>query len=232
MELINHYEEAGAGEPLILLHGNGESCEYFSRQISYFKENYRVIAVDTRGHGKSPRGTAPFTIRQFADDLYAFMRRRGIDKAHILGFSDGGNIALTFVLRYPACVDRLILNGANLYFSGMYAVVCIPVYLRYLFWRMFRKRSETARKNAEVMGLMVNDPALRPEQLFQIRQKTLVIAGTRDMTKKSHTELIARSIPNAELKFLKGDHFIAAKKPDEFNREVGRFLRERESGRD
>lgn len=86
MELINHYEEAGAGEPLILLHGNGESCEYFSRQISYFKENYRVIAVDTRGHGKSPRGTAPFTIRQFADDLYAFMRRRGIDKAHILGF--------------------------------------------------------------------------------------------------------------------------------------------------
>ncbi len=78
MELINHYEEAGAGEPLILLHGNGESCEYFSRQISYFKENYRVIAVDTRGHGKSPRGTAPFTIRQFADDLYAFMRRRGI----------------------------------------------------------------------------------------------------------------------------------------------------------
>ena len=78
-------------------------------------------------------------------------------------------------------------------------------------------------KNAELMGLMVNDPALRPEQLFQIRQKTLVIAGTRDMTKKSHTELIARSIPNAELKFLKGDHFIAAKKPDEFNWEVGRF---------
>lgn len=111
----------------------------------------------------------------------------------------------------------------------MYAFLCI---LRYLFWRMFRKRSETARKNAELMGLMVNDPALRPEQLFQIRQKTLVIAGTRDMTKKSHTELIARSIPNAELKFLKGDHFIAAKKPDEFNREVGRFLRERESGRD
>ena len=170
MELINHYEEAGAGEPLILLHGNGESCEYFSRQISYFKENYRVIAVDTRGHGKSPRGTAPFTIRQFADDLYAFMRRRGIDKAHILGFSDGGNIALTFVLRYPACVDRLILNGANLYFSGMYAVVCIPVYLRYLFWRDVpeaerngeEKRgtdgADGQRSRAET-GTAVSDPA-------------------------------------------------------------------------
>lgn len=60
MELINHYEEAGAGEPLILLHGNGESCEYFSRQISYFKENYRVIAVDTRGHGQKSAGNGAF----------------------------------------------------------------------------------------------------------------------------------------------------------------------------
>mgnify|MGYP002264834782 CR=1 FL=1 len=54
MDIEHFYIEKGRGFPLILLHGNGESCEYFSRQISYFKENYRVIAVDTRGHGKSP----------------------------------------------------------------------------------------------------------------------------------------------------------------------------------
>lgn len=61
----------------------------------------RVIAVDTRGHGQSPRGTAPFTIQQFAEDLEAFMESHGIACADLLGFSDGGNIALVFTLRFP-----------------------------------------------------------------------------------------------------------------------------------
>ena len=59
-----------------------------------FSKDYRVIAIDTRGHGKSPRGEKPFTIRQFAEDLNGFMEEQGMEKAHLLGFSDGGNIAL------------------------------------------------------------------------------------------------------------------------------------------
>lgn len=108
---------------------------------------------------------------------------------------------------------------------------------RYVFSRLQNESdAKDAAQNTMERAWKSLDRLRKPESvkswLFQIRQKTLVIAGTRDMTKKSHTELIARSIPNAELKFLKGDHFIAAKKPDEFNREVERFLRERESGRD
>ena len=62
---------------------------------------YRVIALDTRGHGKSPRGTGPFTIERFARDLYDFMADLSISKAVILGFSDGANIAMTFTMKYP-----------------------------------------------------------------------------------------------------------------------------------
>lgn len=58
---------------MILLHGNGEDGSYFAHQMDYFSRNYRVIVVDTRGHGQSPRGTAPFTIAQFAEDLHDFM---------------------------------------------------------------------------------------------------------------------------------------------------------------
>ena len=73
MDIKLHYMECGTGAPLILLHGNGEDGSYFVHQIEYFSKNRRVIAVDTRGHGQSPRGDAPFTIRQFAEDLRAFM---------------------------------------------------------------------------------------------------------------------------------------------------------------
>ena len=70
MDVKLNYIEKGRGDVLILLHGNGEDCSYFEHQIDYFSEFYRVIAIDTRGHGKSGRGDKPFTIRQFAEDLY------------------------------------------------------------------------------------------------------------------------------------------------------------------
>lgn len=73
MDIALFYQEKGSGEPLILLHGNGESGAYFTHQMDYFQRKYRVIAPDTRGHGKSPRGNALFTIAQFACDLYNFM---------------------------------------------------------------------------------------------------------------------------------------------------------------
>ena len=76
-----------------------------------------------------------------------------------------------------------------------------------------------------MLGLMVNDPNLSPAELAGIRAKTLVIAGTRDMIREAHTRLIAESIPDAELVFVKGDHFIANRQPAEFNRAVLDFLR-------
>lgn len=106
--------EAGEGFPLVLLHGNGEDHTYFKRQMGPFSQHFRVIAVDTRGHGESPRGTAPFTLEQFAEDLKEFLDGRSITRCHLLGFSDGGNIALLFALKYPEYVEKLILNGADL----------------------------------------------------------------------------------------------------------------------
>ena len=221
-----NYVERGAGDALILLHGNGESLDYFSGQIDFFAKSCRVIALDTRGHGASPRGSAPFTIRQFAEDLRAFMDEKGIEAAHILGFSDGGNIALTFALHYPERVDRLILNGANLFPAGVKPTVQLPIVLGYHTASLFAKRSPKAKENAALLGLMVKEPNIRPEELNGLTVPTLVIAGTKDMIRESHTRLIARSLPNARLVLLPGDHFIANKEPAVFNRAVRNFLDE------
>lgn len=226
MDIEQFCVEKGRGEPLILLHGNGESCEYFQSQIEEFSSRYRVYALDTRGHGGTPRGTRPFTIRQFAEDLLEFMDGRQIDKAHLLGFSDGGNIAMVFAIRHPDRVDRLILNGANLNAGGVKRTVQLPIELGYWAARKFAGKSDGARRNAEMLGLMVNDPGVSVQELSRITAKTLVIAGTRDMIKEEHTRLIAKSIPGAKLVFLQGDHFIANKRPEEFNRKIWDFLEE------
>lgn len=224
MDIVHHFIEKGRGEPLILLHGNGENCDYFAGQIDAFALSYHVYALDTRGHGKTPRGAASFTIRQFADDLLFFMDACGLEKSHILGFSDGGNIAMIFAMKYPERVDRLILDGANLDAKGVRRSIQIPIEIGYRFAKLFAGKSEEARLHAEMLGLMVNDPNVRPEELSAIRAKTLVIAGTKDMIKEEHTRLIAGNIPDSRLVFIKGDHFIANKCPDAFNRAVLEFL--------
>ena len=210
---------------LILLHGNGKDGSYFEHQMAAFAPRYRVIALDTRGHGRSPRGKAPFTIRQFADDLLAFMDERGIGRAHVLGFSDGGNIALVFALAHPERVGKLVLNGANLDGRGVRASVQLPIVAGYRAASLFGRRSEQARRKAEMLGLMVNDPNIAPAELAELGVPTLVVAGTRDMIKAAHTRLIAASIPNAQLAFVEGDHFVAHKSPGAFNAVVEGFLR-------
>lgn len=219
-----YFEETGTGEPLVLLHGNGEDHTYFSGQIPAFSAFYRVIAVDTRGHGKSPRGDRPLSIDSFADDLKQFLEEKKLCPIHLLGFSDGANIALTFALRYPQFLKSLILNGANLNPGGIRRSTQIPIEWGYRIASRFQNKSEKARLNAEILGLMVNEPHIPPEALRAVSVRTLVITGTNDMVKDDHTALIAHSLPHAVWVKIKGNHFIAAKKSAEFNRAVLDFL--------
>lgn len=219
-----HYIEQGQGKPLILLHGNGENCDYFEHQIPCFARDYRVIAIDTRGHGQSPRGDKPFTIKQFAEDLHDFMDEKAIGKAILLGFSDGGNIALTFALKYPERVDKMIVDGANLFPSGVKPIYQWPIEIGYRIAKLFAKKSEEAQKNAEMLGLMVNEPHIDPSDLARLKMPVLVVAGTKEMIKDEHTRLIYKSLPNAKLEIIAGDHFVANKCPELFNEAVERFL--------
>ena len=224
MDIELFYTKAGSGPPLLLLHGNGEDGTYFVHQVKEFFRDFTVYTIDTRGHGRSPRGTAPFTISQFADDLLAFMDEQGLKQADILGFSDGGNIALTFAMRHPDRVRRLILNGANLDPKGVKLLVQLPIVLCYHFASLSKKPK--ARAHAELLGLMVKEPHIDSVELKKLTMPVLVIAGTKDMIRERHTRLIANRIPSARLALIPGDHFIASKEPAAFNRAVRTFFTE------
>ena len=225
MNIELYYQEKGNGEPFIFLHGNGEDGSYFKHQIAYFQSKYRVIALDTRGHGKSPRGNAPFTIKQFSRDLYNFMNMHRIPRAVILGFSDGANIAMEFAMNHPDRVTALILNGGNLNPEGVKCTTQIPIEIGYKIAKKFAEKSAEAKRNAEMLGLMVNEPNIKPCDLSRITAPSLVICGTKDMIKESHTKMIAKNLPNGKLAIIRGNHFIADKCPADFNRAVDNFLK-------
>ncbi len=222
-----HYTEKGSGEPLILLHGNGEDSSFFNNQIDCFAKFHRVIAVDTRGHGLSPRGDKPFTLDTFAEDLKKLLDSLGISSADILGFSDGGNIAIIFALKYPEYVNKLILNGANLYPSGLKKAFLIPTRAMYALCCIFSPFNKAALRKKELLSLMVKEPNINPRDLQKIKCPTLVIAGTHDLIKAEHTRLIADSIPDSLLRFLKGNHAVARSNSTEYNKAVKNFLTEK-----
>lgn len=216
--------EAGSGEPLVLLHGNGEDSTYFEYQIPYFSKKYHVIAVDTRGHGNSPRGKKPFTLIQFVKDLKQLLDQMGLKKVNLLGFSDGGNIALIFSIVYPSYVKKLIINGANIVPNGMKKTVKIPIFCTYYALVLCPKKTKELQHKKELYQLMTKEPRLRVTDLWKIKAPTLIIVGDRDMIQERHTRKIADWIPDSKLVILSGSHFVARENWKKFNRQVENFL--------
>ena len=227
MDITLYYEEKGNGIPFVFLHGNNGNSNYFKHQMDYFKENYRVILVDTRGHGKSKRGIKPFTMDQFVEDLNYLLDKLNVQKIILLGFSDGANIAMKYALKHQNRLEALILNGGNINTKGIKKWFQIPVEIGYRITKLFNKKSEKIKRKNELLELMVKEPRIKLGDLHIIEVPTLVIAGTKDIVKESHTKLIADNIQNAKLLIIKGNHYIASNQSKIFNKEVDDFLKKK-----
>ena len=159
-----------------------------------------------------------------AMDLENLCDYLGYKKINILGFSDGANIAMMFAIKNPDMVNKLILVGGNIKFSGLTFTTGLMIMLGYLSSCILSKIDKKLTANKEMFALMVKEPNLKPSMLNVIKAKTLLVNGNKDMIKISHAKTITKNIPNAELKIVNGDHFYLFKKPDEFNSLVMEFL--------
>ena len=108
-DILTYYEEAGSGDPLVLIMGLGGDLQAWALQLPALSKHFRVITFDNRGAGRTSAPDKPYSIDGMADDLAALLDSLKIDKANILGFSMGGFIAQEFALKYPKRVERLIL---------------------------------------------------------------------------------------------------------------------------
>lgn len=219
-----YYEIYGEGEPLVLLHGNSGSIKDYYQQIPVLSKQYKVIAIDTRGQGKSKdTSKRDFTYKLFADDVKALADELKLDKINIAGWSDGGNTGLEFALKYPDRLNKLVTIGANAFPEG------VEEKLIERFTNQMKQLNDMAPEETfgerRLLKIMLTQPNISKDDLKKIKSPVLVIAGDKDVIKPDHTEFISKQIPNAEMKIYKDTtHMVPYEKPDQLNADILNFL--------
>ncbi|MEG0073712.1 MAG: alpha/beta hydrolase [Clostridia bacterium] len=220
-----HYEVYGSGEYIILLHGNGGSTRSFDKQLSAFSSKYTLVCIDARGQGKSTLGDIKLNIDLLADDVIAVMDHLNIKTANVIGFSDGGNVAINLGIRHKKRFTSLIISGANLFPEGIVSYLKPALELGYLAMKIGSIFSYKAKVKRELFSLLVKHPHVHPMDLSTINVPVLVLAGERDLITREHTNLITKNIKKSVQYIVKdSDHFIMDEKPDEFNSIVLDYL--------
>lgn len=221
-----YYEVYGQGQPLLLLHGNSESIVSFSKQIPELSKYFKVIAVDSRGQGRSTEDGKTYTYDLFAQDMNALLDTLGLDSVDILGWSDGGNTGLIMAMNYPRRVRTLAVMGANIFIDN---TVVAPWVFRTLHKQQQTVEGDTTYNDANrsrLITLLLTEPRHTFEELNAIHCPTLVMAGEKDVIKEGHTRQIAAHIPHSTVViFPGGTHEEPSEHPDIFNKTVEDFLR-------
>lgn len=220
-----YWESHGEGPVLLLLHGNGEDCGIFRPLVPELAKSFRVILMDSRGHGRSSSGGQLLRLTDMAGDVINVLDAAQARQANILGFSDGGNIALLTVVKHPERVASLVLSGANSYPEGLKMSVMAPMRLRHIFLTLGTLFSPECCREKELMELMLYEPKLSTTDLEQIACPTLITAGEQDMIRPGHTQYLHACIPGSEKHIFSGDHFTPIKQPEEYLQVVSAFLK-------
>jgi pimeloyl-ACP methyl ester carboxylesterase len=213
-----HGDPDAAGPPLVLLHGGGSTIETsFGKLLPRFSKSRRIIAVEQQGHGRTADVDRPFSFTQSADDTAALLRFLKVERADLMGYSNGGHIALEIALRHPTLVRKLILESAMVSREG-----CDPA-----FWEMFKTATlqampaelqEAYRRTSphpeklqsffdKSVKRMVDFKGWSPEALKSIQAPTLILGGDHDIVRPEHLAQMFRLIPRSQLAVLPGtDH--------------------------
>jgi pimeloyl-ACP methyl ester carboxylesterase len=218
-----YYEIYGTGEPLLLLHGNGQSIDAFENQIPFFKNKYKVIIPDCRGRGKSTDNNIELTYDIQASDMNNFLDYLKIDSANVIGWSDGGIIGLLMAKDYPKKVKKLIASGANVQQDTL-------AYFPIDYQRFLTQLADTTFKGIDrkLINLMVQYPSVPFEDLRKIKCPTLIVAGDNDEIRIGHTVKIFESIKNAQLFIVpKTSHYVLSQNYKVFNEAALKFLKEK-----
>lgn len=214
-----YYEIYGTGKPLIFLHGSGGSIRGAKAKIEYFQKYFRVIAIDSRAHGKSKDTTKELTYVQMANDINVLLDSLHIDSAFVSGQSDGGILGLLLAINFPKKIAKLATFGANI-FPGKKAVVDE---IDDLVLETLKTTQDVQTK--KLYSLLAYQPNITEKDLQKIKCPVLIISGDRDAIKLEHTMTIFANIPNSNLFIMPGaTHFGSVEKPDLFNMALLDFL--------
>ncbi len=214
------YREYGEGETLLLLHGNSESGKIFSKYQTEYFSRYHTFALDSRGHGKSGSEGGVLSIEQISDDVIAFCEAKTIAKARVIGYSDGGNVALFLAKKEPDRFVKIAAISPNYLVSGIVDSWLGVFKSAHAFFGLFGLGKQRLR-----FGLMLSDIGLSKEDLKSIRTGVEIVYASRDMIKEAHLIDIGESIPGARLAKITPSSHLSILKSKKAIEEMASFIK-------
>ncbi len=220
-----YYEEYGTGEPLLIIHSCGTDIKAMEYQINFFKKNYRVIAVDSRGQGKSKLKTNDLTYDLMAKDLEELVKHLKLDSINILGWSDGGIIALKMGINNNINIKKIISMGANLRPDTTAINTWAYKQVREIHAENLKKansndKSKDWNKELQLDNLLLNQPNISHAELAKIKAPVLIMIGDKDIIKNEHAVEIYNNIPKAQLCIMPGRNHGAPRNDSKIFNEI------------
>lgn len=227
------YAAYGSGPPVILLHGGlGHSGNWGYQVPGLVFDGYLAVVIDSRGHGRSTRDERPYAYELLASDVLAVMDALKLERAALVGWSDGACTALILADQAPERVAGVFFFACNMDPSGTKEVEFTPT-LQRCFSRHVKDYGQLSPtpdrfdEFSEAVGLMQRtQPNYSAEDLARIRVPVAIVHSEHDeFIRREHAEYLARSIPNAEFIYLPGvSHFAPLQRPEQFNATLLAFL--------
>jgi pimeloyl-ACP methyl ester carboxylesterase len=232
------YATFGRGEPVILLHGGLANSNYWGNQVRALAKRYRVIVMDSRGHGRSTRNDQPYGYDLMAGDVVGLMDFLKIKKAGIVGWSDGAILGLDIAMQHPERVSKLFAFAANSDPSGVADIAQSPVFNAFIaraemeYEKLSPTPTEYKAFLAQITKMWETQPNWTTADLQRVTVPTWIVDADHDEAiKRENTEFMAANIPNAGLLLQpEVSHFSLLQDPGQFTGDVLHFL-EHEKGR-
>ena len=226
------YAEFGHGAPVILVHGGLANSDYWGLQVRALSPHYRVIVLDSRGHGRSSRTDAPIGYDLMSSDVLALMDYLHIQKAALVGWSDGAIIGLDIAIHHPERLTRLFAFAANSDPSGVKDVGKSPVFMAYEkraakdYARLSPTPTQFKAFVANIEHMWASEPHFTDDQLSHVTVPTWIVDGDHDEAiKRENTDHMAALIPGSGELILPGvSHFAFIQDPVMFNESILHFL--------
>jgi pimeloyl-ACP methyl ester carboxylesterase len=226
------YASFGRGEPVFLLHGGLANSNYWGNQVPALARHYRVVVMDSRGHGRSSHDDRPYGYDLMASDVLGLMDFLKVPRAAIVGWSDGAIIGLDIGVHHPERLTKLFAFAANSDPSGVADIAHSPVFNAYIARaeKEYEALSPTPRQYkpflAQISKMWETQPNLSAEQLHGITVPVWIVDADHDEAiKRENTEFMANTIPNAGLLIQPWvSHFSFLQDPPQFTNDVLHFL--------
>ena len=236
--LRTYYEEWGAGDPVVLLHGGGVTSDTWYGQAPALAERYRVYAPERRGHGRTPDVEGPYSYHQMADDSADFIAGLGVGPVRVIGWSDGAVVALHLALRRPELVAKLVVIGAAVTDDGATAAALAlsdgGQEARETLAGWLRPHYEPFSPDGpehfpvvfdKLMAMWTAGTGMELSDLARIDAPTLVMQGDDDGVRAAHSADMAAILPDAQLCVVPGaSHALPLEKPALVNHLLLDFL--------